>query len=228
MVVFTPGFVPPSSNKHAYPWRRTVLLLCLTNNELHMWFLLAESHQLICYTWEYHPIKELYELVKFKTLAPKRQLTNSPHGLCRIHKGSRIIPILSHINPIPHFKINFFKVHSNVLRLGPPKRLFSVGLPVKILKALLPFSNLAIWPVHLNLLDLITLTILGERYKLRILFYWRQNKPNSFPNQEGGKWKAARYTNWHVDTKNEYCTFHLSFNWFYIFFYSYLFLWNAF
>ena len=40
----------------------------------------------------------------------------------------------------------------------------TVGLPVKILKALLPSSILATSPAHLNLLDLITLTILGERY----------------------------------------------------------------
>ena len=37
------------------------------------------------------------------------------------------------------------------------------GLPVKILKALLPSSILATCPAHLNLLDLITLTILGGR-----------------------------------------------------------------
>ena len=49
------------------------------------------------------------------------------------------------------------------LRLGLPKGLFPVGLPVKILKALLPSSILATCPAHLNLLDLITLTILGER-----------------------------------------------------------------
>ena len=52
------------------------------------------------------------------------------------------------------------------LRLGLPKGLFPVGLPVKILKALLPSSILTTFPAHLNLLDLITLTILGERYKL--------------------------------------------------------------
>ena len=52
---------------------------------------------------------------------------------------------------------------SSYLRLGLPKFLFLVGLPVKILKALLPSSILARCPTHL--LDLITLTILGERYK---------------------------------------------------------------
>ena len=50
--------------------------------------------------------------------------------------------------------------------LNQPKGLFPVGLPVKILKALLPSSILATCLAHLNLLDLITLTILGERYKL--------------------------------------------------------------
>ena len=47
-----------------------------------------------------------------------------------------------------------------------PKGLLPVGLPFKILKALLPSSILATCPAHLNLLDLINLTILGERYKL--------------------------------------------------------------
>ena len=55
---------------------------------------------------------------------------------------------------------------SSHLRLGLPKGIFPVGLPVEILKALLPSSILATCPAHLNLLDLITLTILGERCKL--------------------------------------------------------------
>jgi hypothetical protein len=57
--------------------------------------------------------------------------------------GSPIIPIFNRINTIPRIDIYFFKVHSNiVLGLGLPKGPFLVGLPVTILKALLPSSIL--------------------------------------------------------------------------------------
>ena len=62
---------------------------------------------------------------------------------------------------------------SSHLHLGLPKGLFPVGLPVKILKAFLPSSILATCPAHLNLLDLITLTILGE---VSLTIYYFMNK----------------------------------------------------
>ena len=65
--------------------------------------------------------------------------------------------------PIPS---RFILKLSSHLPLGLPKGLFPVGVPVKILKELLSSSILAIWPAHPSFLDLITLTILGERYKL--------------------------------------------------------------
>ena len=64
---------------------------------------------------------------------------------------------LSHILILPSY-----------LRLVLPKGLFPVGIPVKILKTLLPDSILAKLPAHLNQLDLITLTILGKTMKFLI------------------------------------------------------------
>ena len=65
-----------------------------------------------------------------------------------------------------HISTRSILILSSHLRLGLPKGLFPVGLRFKVFKSLLPSSILATWPVHLNLLDLITLIILGERYKL--------------------------------------------------------------
>ena len=82
----------------------------------------------------------------------------------RIQKGSPIIPIMSSINHIHRIDTYLFKIHSNNVLPSTPslsKGIFPVGVAV-----LLPSSILATWPAHLNLLDVITLTILGERYKL--------------------------------------------------------------
>ena len=78
--------------------------------------------------------------------------------------------VLSQINPIPYIDSYFFKIHSNIVLLFMPSGLsrgiFPVGSPIKILKALLLSSIFTTCSEHLNVLDLITLTILGERYKL--------------------------------------------------------------
>ena len=61
-------------------------------------------------------------------------------------------------------------IYFRTIRILPrpwlPKDLFSIGLPVKILKELLPSSILATLPAYLNFLDLLILTLGGERYKL--------------------------------------------------------------
>ena len=82
-----------------------------------------------------------------------------------MHSQGLSNPYREPINPISCIDTYLFKVHSNIashLRLGLLKGL----LPVKTIKALLSSSILATCPAHLNLLDLITLTILGERYEL--------------------------------------------------------------
>ena len=53
----------------------------------------------------------------------------------------------------------FFLILYSHLCHDVPEGLFPVGLPVKILKALLRSSILATCPSYLNLLDLITLTM---------------------------------------------------------------------
>ena len=64
-----------------------------------------------------------------------------------------------------HFLISVLTLSSH-LRLGLPTGLLAINLPDKILKSLILSSILAIWPAHLNLIDLSTLTILDKRYKL--------------------------------------------------------------
>ena len=64
------------------------------------------------------------------------------------------IPTLSRINPVPRIDTYSFKIHSNI----------AIPSTFKILKTLLSSFILATWPVHFNLLDLITLIILGKIY----------------------------------------------------------------
>ena len=69
--------------------------------------------------------------------------SNLLHGLwnpevqCLILKGSPIILILIQINPIPSIDNYFSEIHSNIALSSTPT---PVGVPVKIVKTLLPFS----------------------------------------------------------------------------------------
>jgi hypothetical protein len=85
------------------------------------------------------------------------------------------MPILSRLNLILRNVIYFFEINfilPSHLCLSLPKGLLPVGLRVKILKEVLASSILATQPDHLTLPDLITLFILGERYKLRSCSLW--------------------------------------------------------
>ena len=63
---------------------------------------------------------------------------------------------------IPHIDTYFFNINSNIV--------LSSSAPVKSLKALLSFPTLATCPDHLNILDVITLTVIGSRYVIIVLY----------------------------------------------------------
>ena len=76
-------------------------------------------------------------------------------------KGSPKTPILSTIDPFLRLiliSLRFIRIISSHLSLNLPRGLVPVDLPVKILKTLLLSFVLTTCPVHLNLVDLITLT----------------------------------------------------------------------
>ena len=80
----------------------------------------------------------------------------NPEALCRIHKGFSIIPILSLITQflvlIPIY-LRSILILSSHLRLGLPKVLFPVGVPVKIF--LETFNN-NIYPLTLQRIKLVS------------------------------------------------------------------------
>ena len=95
-------------------------------------------------------------------------LSNNPYPEPN-HKFFVLIPIY----------LSSILILSSHLRLSLPKGLFLVCVPVTILKALLPSSILTTWPAHLNVLHLITLTKLGERYKLWSSSLWSLHSPSA-------------------------------------------------
>ena len=64
--------------------------------------------------------------------------------------------------PLPKNPLLMLSSH---LRLGLPNGLFPSGFPTKTLYTPFPSSIRATCPAHLNLLDFITRTILGEEYR---------------------------------------------------------------
>ena len=82
-------------------------------------------------------------------------LSNNPYPWAESTQFLVLIPIY----------LRCTSILSSHLRLGLAKSLFHVGIvTVKILKALLASIILTIWPAHLNLIHLITMTISDERY----------------------------------------------------------------
>ena len=120
-------------------------------------FLIQEMNQIDyylyirCTKWEY-----------FYTL----KITELQYNVFTLPHPRGWIPHSQELSNNPYPELNFLALTrislrsiltlSSYLHLGLPIGLFAVGLPVKILKGLLPSSILATSTAHLNLLDLIT------------------------------------------------------------------------
>jgi hypothetical protein len=109
----------------------------------------------------------LLEMLIVSQPVKKFRLLWNPKIHYRVHKTQD--PILSQMNPIHILKPCFFKVHRNIILpsvLPSPSSLFFSRLPTKILHAFLISTTRATFPAHFILLELITLIIFVEEYKL--------------------------------------------------------------
>jgi hypothetical protein len=87
----------------------------------------------------------------------------------RVHMTPPPVPILGQIDLIPTittYPQRSILILSTLLRLGLPSCLFLYGFPTNILYAFLLSPICAECSAHLILLDLITLIMLGKKYKL--------------------------------------------------------------
>jgi hypothetical protein len=84
----------------------------------------------------------------------------------RVHNRQSMFPILSQMHAVHTFPSYLSKIHSNITLPGLPSGLFISVFPTYILYAFLISPIRATCPAHLIHLDLITLILLGELYKL--------------------------------------------------------------
>jgi len=87
----------------------------------------------------------------------------------RTQKSPQLVPILNQMNPVhtlPSYFLRFILLQSFRLHLGFLSCLLPSGFPTKIFYAFFISPVHAICTAHLILLDLITLVIFGEAYKV--------------------------------------------------------------
>jgi hypothetical protein len=92
-----------------------------------------------------------------------------PEDSYRFHRTPPLDSFLSQLNPVRSIDPYFHKVHLDVIILSTPKSSqWSVPftLPNQNPVNTSPLPMRVTWPAHLILLDLITLTIFGEEYRL--------------------------------------------------------------
>ena len=118
----------------------------------------------------------------------------------RTHKRLPPVPILSQLHPVPTTPSQFLKSHLNIIlpstSWSPQWSLFPSGFPTKTLCTPLPSSIHATCPAHLNLLDFITRTILGEQYRsLSSSLHYMTRRTNNFQTS------AVLYVKAHIQHK---------------------------
>jgi hypothetical protein len=84
----------------------------------------------------------------------------------RVHKRPPLVPILRHMHPVNTFPPNFPMIHSNVILPFTP-RSSEWSLPIRLSTVFISYLSHASYMLHQSiLLNLITLIIFGEAYKL--------------------------------------------------------------
>jgi len=109
-----------------------------------------------------------YEANRFLASQEIPRILRNPKVHYRIHNCSPPVPILSQLDPVHTPKISLLKIQHNIIlpsALGSSKCSLSLRFPTKNMYTSLLYPIHATCPTHYILLDYITQTILGEKYK---------------------------------------------------------------